>query len=126
LNRIYRGEPALWEVDSEPSGFTWLEGGDAENNVIAFVRVSRSGERVLVCVCNLSPVPRYGYRIGAPRAGLYRERFNSDAVEYGGSGVGNAGAVRSEPHPSHGHAQSLVLTIPPLATLVFAHEPESG
>ncbi|HZT51638.1 MAG TPA: alpha amylase C-terminal domain-containing protein, partial [Stellaceae bacterium] len=79
-----------------------------------------------LAVCNFTPVPRHGYRLGVPRSGLWRERFNSDADTYGGSGLGNAGAVESEPHPAHGHAQSLRLVLPPLATLIFTHEPGGG
>ena len=89
-------------VDSEPTGFWWLEGGDAENNVIAFVRASRESERVLVCVCNLSPVPRPGYRVGLPRPGRWREALNTDSASYGGSDVGNGGSVQAEPVEWHG------------------------
>jgi 1,4-alpha-glucan branching enzyme len=117
LNRVYRDQPALWEVDSEPSGFVWLEAGDAENNVIAFARFSSHRERVLVCVCNLSPVPRYGYRVGLPRPGLWREALNTDASFYGGSDVGNGGSVDAVALGWHGQLQSAALTLPPLGTL---------
>jgi 1,4-alpha-glucan branching enzyme len=126
LNRLYREVPALHALDAEPAGFQWIDASDADQSTICYIRRSEDPETLAVILCNFTPVPRYGYRIGAPRGGFYRERFNSDAVEYGGSGIGNAGGVRAEPHPSHGHAQSLVLTLPPLATLIFTHEPDSG
>jgi 1,4-alpha-glucan branching enzyme len=75
-----------------------------------------------VVVCNFTPVPRHGYRIGVPYAGYYRERVNTDAREYGGSGIGNAGGIDTEPHPMHGHAHSLSLNLPPLAALIFTIE----
>ena len=90
LNHAYRGEPALWEVDFEPAGFRWLESNDDAANVIAFARFSRDGGRVVVCACNLSPVPREGYRLGLPRGGSWRELLNTDDARYGGSGAANA------------------------------------
>ena len=98
---------------------------DSDDSVITYLRLAKSGSPVLV-VCNFTPVVRHGYRVGVPQGGLYRERFNSDAVEYGGSGLGNAGAVQAEAHPAHGHAYSLVLTLPPLATVIFTREPGTG
>ncbi len=98
LNRAYRDEPALWELDGDPAGFAWLELHDAPANVIAFARFSADGERMLVCVCNLSPVPRPGYRVGLPRAGAWREVVNTDAAEYGGSGVGSGGGGHRRGH----------------------------
>ena len=102
LNRAYRDEPALWELDSDPAGFCWLEPNDADANVIAFARLSRTrrGEsRVLVFVANLSPVPRAGYRLGLPRAGRWREALNTDSHVYGGSDVGNLGGVERRAGP---------------------------
>jgi 1,4-alpha-glucan branching enzyme len=122
LNGAYRAEPALWEVDSEPAGFTWLEGGDADNNVIAFIRSSRDRERMLVCVCNLSPVVRNGYRVGLPRSGRWRELLNTDAAYYGGGNVGNGGYVDAEPVRWHGQQHSAPVTLPPLATLWLVPE----
>src|SRR2546421_2290604 len=89
LNRLYRNEPALWEVDSDPSGFWWIEPNDADSNVIAFARQSRDGERVVVFVANLSPVPRERYRLGLPRTTRWREALNTDSTFYGGSDMGN-------------------------------------
>ena len=85
LNRLYRAEPALYELDSDPAGFWWLEPNDADNNVLAFARRSREGERVVVFVANLSPVPREGYRLGLPRSGRWREALNTDSAFYGGT-----------------------------------------
>ena len=126
LNRLYRELPALHELDTEPDGFQWIDAGDAEQSTLAYMRRSRDPHELAVVVANFTPVPRHDYRIGVPHGGLYRERFNSDAFDYGGSGLGNAGAVRAQAHPAHGQAHSLVLTLPPLATLLFTHEPGSG
>jgi 1,4-alpha-glucan branching enzyme len=94
--------------------------------MLAYMRRGSDPHELAVIVANFTPVPRQLYRIGVPQSGLYRERFNSDAVEYGGSGLGNAGMVEAEAHPAHGHAHSLVLTLPPLATVIFTREPGSG
>jgi len=126
LNRLYRELPALHELDAEPEGFQWIDAGDAEQSTLSYMRRSRDPHELVVVVANFTPVPRHGYRIGVPRSGLYRERFNSDARDYGGSGLGNAGAVQAEAHPAHGHDHSLVLTLPPLATLMLTHEPGTG
>jgi 1,4-alpha-glucan branching enzyme len=117
LNRVYRDEPALWEVDSDPSGFWWIEPNDADANVIAFARQSRDGERVLVFAANLSPVPRPSYRLGLPRACRWREALNTDSTFYGGSDVGNLGGVQPEPVPWHGQPVSAEVTLPPLAAV---------
>jgi 1,4-alpha-glucan branching enzyme len=117
LNRLYRGEPALWEVDSDPSGFWWLEPNDADGNVIAFARASRDGERVLVFVANLSPVPRYGYRLGLPKPRRWKEAINTDSTYYGGSDVGNLGGLEPEPIPWHDQPFSAEVTLPPLAAI---------
>jgi 1,4-alpha-glucan branching enzyme len=117
LNRLYRQEPALWEVDFEPAGFRWLEPNDAAANVLAFARVSRDGRRTLVCVCNLAPVTREHYRVGMPQVGRWREALNTDSQHYGGSGVGNFGAVEAEPTPWHDQPFSAAVTLPPLAVL---------
>jgi 1,4-alpha-glucan branching enzyme len=119
LNRIYRGEPALWESDHEPSGFQWIDANNSDENVIAFIRISPSTGRRIVCVCNFSPVIRTGYRVGVPVPGLYREILNTDSTLYGGSNQGNAGAVMARQVPWHGLPHSLALTLPPLATLWF-------
>jgi 1,4-alpha-glucan branching enzyme len=122
LNRLYVAEPALWELDSDPAGFWWLEPNDADHNVIAFARASREAERVLVFVANLSPVPRQAYRLGLPRGCRWRETLNSDSEYYGGSGWGNLGAVDPAPVPWHGQPVSAEVTLPPLAALWLVPE----
>jgi 1,4-alpha-glucan branching enzyme len=122
LNHIYREEPALWEVDSDPSGFWWVEPNDADANVIAFARRSRDGDRVVVFVANLSPVPRDGYRIGLPRSGRWRELINTDSTFYGGSDIGNLGGVDPEPIPWHNQPVSATVTLPPLAAIWLVPE----
>jgi 1,4-alpha-glucan branching enzyme len=117
LNTIYRDEPALWEVDFSPEGFRWLEPNDAMANVFAFMRVSRDGERNLVCVANLSPVPRERYRVGLPHGGDWVELLNTDSVYYAGSGLGNLGRVTAEEHGAGGQPFSAALTLPPLSVL---------
>jgi 1,4-alpha-glucan branching enzyme len=117
LNRVYREEPALWEVDFDPAGFLWLEPNDAAANVLAFARRSSGGARQLVCVCNLSPVPRYHYRVGMPARGRWREALNTDSSFYGGSGVGNLGGVEARPAPWHDQPYSAEVTLPPLGVV---------
>jgi 1,4-alpha-glucan branching enzyme len=122
LNRVLRAQPALYEVDFEPAGFWWLEPNDADNNVFAFARASREGGDVVVCVMNLSPVPREGYRLGLPRAGRWREVLNTDAEAYGGSNVGNMGGVATEDIAWHNQPQSAEVTLPPLGVLYLVPE----
>jgi 1,4-alpha-glucan branching enzyme len=121
LNRLYIHEPALHREDAESSGFSWVIGNDAENSVYAYERHA-AGERPVLIVLNMTPVPRYGYRVGASRAGLWREILNSDAELYAGSNLGNAGAVHTQGTPAHGREQSLELTLPPLAALILHPE----
>ena len=115
LNRLYVSESALHVRDCQASGFQWVIGDDHSNSVFSFLRLSDQA-RVLV-VCNMTPVPRHHYRIGVERPGTWREIFNSDSTFYGGSNVGNAAAVNTDPVPAHGRAQSLALILPPLATI---------
>jgi 1,4-alpha-glucan branching enzyme len=124
LNRAYREEPALWELDSDPSGFWWIEANDASDNVIAFARRSADGERVLVFVANLSPVPRGPFRLGLPRSARWRELVNTDSTFYGGSDVGNLGAIQPEPIPWHDQPFSAEITLPPLAAIWLV--PDAG
>ena len=124
LNHLYRREPALHELDFDPAGFEWVDFRDAEKSIISFLRRGRRGPPLLV-VCNFTPVPRYGYRIGVPAGGFWREVLNSDAREYGGSGQGNLGGVWADPIPWHGRPFSLSLTLPPLGCLYF-RGPEGG
>jgi 1,4-alpha-glucan branching enzyme len=122
LNRLYAGEPALHQRDCENSGFMWAVGDDRANSVYAFVRFAQNGPSILV-VCNMTPVPRYGYRIGVPHAGAWREVFNSDSDYYWGSTVGNAGRVEAAAISAHGQPQSVELTLPPLSTIFLRHDP---
>jgi 1,4-alpha-glucan branching enzyme len=118
LNRVYRGTPALYQVDFSPDGFEWIDWQDREHSVFSWLRRDRDGKFVL-CVSNFTPVIRYDYRLGTPEGGSYRELVNTDAAEYGGSNKGNAGSIDAERQPSHGRPYSLRLTLPPLATLIL-------
>ncbi len=117
LNRFYRGEPALYEIDFEPDGFEWMDCHDWERSTLSFVRYARDRRDLVLCVCNFTPVPRHGYRVGVPVGGFYAEVLNTDGEAYGGSNLGNAGGVASEPSPWRGQPHSVVLTLPPLAAL---------
>jgi 1,4-alpha-glucan branching enzyme len=117
LNKAYRGIPALWELDSSPDGFRWIDPNDADNNVISFFRTTADGASHLVCVCNFSPVPRHDYRLGLPAPGGYLEVLNTDAETYGGSNTGNMGTVETEAIPWHGLDYSARVTLPPLGVI---------
>ena len=119
LNRLYTTEPALYQVDFDWSGFQWIDFSDADHAVIAFQRRARDSNDFLVCVCNFTPVPRSGYRVGVPAQGWYQELLNSDAGIYGGSNLGNGGGLAADAIPWHGHPYSLLLTLPPLAVVFF-------
>ncbi len=119
LNRIYRAEPALYENDFDPSGFSWIDCNDADNSVLTFMRKGRTTDDIILVVMNCTPVPRPNYRVGVPRKGRWAEIVNSDAVEYGGSGMGNLGGVDSQDQSWHGHGQSLEICLPPLSCLYF-------
>nr|WP_223272164.1 1,4-alpha-glucan branching protein GlgB [Pandoraea pnomenusa] len=127
LNRCYRDRTALHRLDADASGFAWVIGNDRDNSVLAYLRFGTSREvsppdDVCLVVVNLTPIPRHGYRIGVPVRGGWREVLNSDATCYGGSGIGNGGYIASQGVPSHGYAESLNLTLPPLGCLVLAPE----
>jgi 1,4-alpha-glucan branching enzyme len=122
LNRLYAHEPALHRRDSDPHGFRWVIGDDRANAVFAFLRFGADGTPPVLAVCNMTPVPRRNYQVGVPRAGTWREIFNSDSGLYGGSNLGNAGAVLTMPGAAHGERQSLRLVLPPLSTVLFRHE----
>jgi 1,4-alpha-glucan branching enzyme len=119
LNWLYRNEPALHRRDFDHRGFQWVEANDSDNSVVSFLRCGQSGEGEVLVVCNLTPVPREGYRVGAPQGGYWRELLNSDAPEYGGGGLGNYGGVHAESVSAHGRPFSLNLLLPPLAVLFF-------
>jgi 1,4-alpha-glucan branching enzyme len=122
LNHLMRAEPALHRLDAAPEGFRWVVGDDRAQSVFAYLRCGSGGDRPALVVCNLTPVPRRGYRIGVPRGGTWREALNSDAAAYGGSNLGNGGGAQAEPQPMHGFDHSLALVLPPLATLVLLPE----
>ena len=122
LNRLYTAQRALWESDYDPEGFFWVDCTDNENSVLSFVRQTRDhGSRVLV-VLNLTPVLRHAYRLGVPEGGRWLEVLNTDAGVYGGSNAGNLGGVTADSIPTHGHAQSLSVTLPPLSVVAFIPE----
>ncbi|WP_376795641.1 1,4-alpha-glucan branching protein GlgB [Thermogemmatispora sp.] len=123
LNRLYQQEPALSALDCEPAGFSWIDCHDSENSVISFQRRSGRPEETLVFICNFTPVPRFGYRVGAPLAGEYYEVLNSDDQRYGGSGLGNPQPLPSSPIAWQSCPQSIVVTLPPLATIVLKWRP---
>jgi 1,4-alpha-glucan branching enzyme len=122
LNRLYRSEPVLYELDTHPSGFEWIDCNDAPASVVSCLRKGRSTDDLVLVVCNFTPVTRLNYRVGAPRSGYWREMRNSDAHEYGGSGYGNMGGVETAPIPCHGRLYSMNLTLPPLSVVFFKHE----
>ena len=117
LNKIYRSHSPLHAGDHDPEGFAWVIGDDTQNSVFAFLR-RHAGRNVLV-LCNMTPVPRDAYRIGVPTGGMWREILNTDAREYGGSGLGNGGQLMAQAQPSHGYEHSLEMLLPPLATLIL-------
>jgi 1,4-alpha-glucan branching enzyme len=122
VGRIYREHDALWYWDHEPRGFRWIDCNDRSNSVLSFVRYGPSG--LLVCVFNMTPVPRHGYRIGLPEAGWYDELLNTDGAIYGGSNVGNTGRVHSDDWwDCHGMPHSVSLTLPPLGALILKPVP---
>jgi 1,4-alpha-glucan branching enzyme len=139
LNQVYRQHPALWRQDTRPQGFNWIDANDTAGNVLSFLRLSGSldaakrdeaddrstgASGVIACIVNFSGSPHHGYRIGLPHAGRWRELVNTDAEIYGGSGVGNLGAVLATDEPWHGLPASAVITVPPLGALWLAPDPD--
>jgi 1,4-alpha-glucan branching enzyme len=118
LNHLYRSEPALHELDGEPSGFRWLDADDAQRSVLAYERIARDGSRV-VCALNFTPVPRFNYKLGVVEAGPWHEILNTDAFELGGSGQGNFGALETTPVRAHKRELSINATLPPLGAVWF-------
>jgi 1,4-alpha-glucan branching enzyme len=119
LNHLYLREPALSELDIEPEGFSWIDPSDSDNSVISFQRRGKQEKDTLVFITNFTPIVRYGYRLGVPRAGEYRELINSDASQYGGSGVLNSQSMNSDAVYWQSCPQSILVTLPPLATVVL-------
>jgi 1,4-alpha-glucan branching enzyme len=119
LNRLYRAEPSLHEVDFTSDGFQWIDFHDVEQSVISFLRFAKNKDNFLVVVCNFTPVPRFGYRVGVPVLGKYQELINSDSEYYGGSNLGNGVGADAEETAWQSQLYSVVLTLPPLATVVL-------
>jgi len=117
LNQAYRSERALHELDCESAGFEWIDGSDSEQSMLSFLRKSAGGDEIMLVVCNFTPVPRYNYRVGAPRGGFWKEVLNSDAKIYGGADFGNLGGAEAEETPAHGRPYSLNLIAPPLGAV---------
>ena len=126
LNRCYRGQAALHELDCEAGGFEWVDCNDDEQSTLSYLRLARGARESVLVVCNFTPVPREGFRVGVPRGGFWREILNSDAAIYGGSGLGNLGGVEAEPVSWHGRDQSIAVTLPPLAVVAFRDETSAG
>ncbi|TAK28140.1 MAG: 1,4-alpha-glucan branching protein GlgB [Myxococcaceae bacterium] len=125
LNQLYRSTGALWRLDDSGEGFRWIEADDQAQSVFSFVRYGAAGEVAALCVLNATPVVRENYRLGVPREGRWREAINTDSAIYGGSDVGNSGAVETVEVASHGQPWSVTLRLPPLGVLVLIHEPLS-
>lgn len=122
LNRIYSEQPALHHLDNEPAGFEWIDCNDNSGSTISLLRKGGSPTQTIVVVCNFTPVPRQNYSLGVPSGGYWRELLNSDAKEYGGSGMGNLGGVHAFQEPAHGRPYSIKLTLPPLGALFLKAE----
>ncbi|SEJ58571.1 1,4-alpha-glucan branching enzyme GlgB [Marinovum algicola] len=122
LNHLYRDTPALYELDSKPEGFRWIDGGNAGESVFSWLRHSKDGSDPVLVVCNFTPVTRPGYRIGVPLAGTWEEVLNTDAAAYAGSNQVNATPLATTEEPAHGCAQSIELTVPPLATTFLRYK----
>jgi 1,4-alpha-glucan branching enzyme len=123
LNALYLAEPALWQADFDLEGFRWIDCSDQDNSVLSFARLAPESAAELVVILNLTPVPRFHYRVGLPRPGRWREVVNSDAAIYGGSNVGNLGGVLAEKHKCHNQAWSAEFTLPPLSVTAFKPDP---
>jgi 1,4-alpha-glucan branching enzyme len=122
INRLYRDEPALHRLDTDPAGFEWIVGDDAENSLFAFLRKGRPGDPPIAFIVNMTPQPHQDYRLGLPHAGPWREILNSDSAIYGGSNRGNGGLVQVEGQPAHGRPASAPLVIPPLGAVLLKYE----
>jgi len=119
LNRLYRREPAMHELDFDWRGFEWIDCHDHEESTLSYIRRAKDPNDFLVVCCNFTPVPRTDYRVGVPQVGWYDEIFNSDSMYYAGSNMGNGPGIQAEEYASHGRPASIRLTLPPLATVIF-------
>ena len=128
LNAIYRRMPALWQLDTSPEGFSWIDSNDAPGNTLSFLRFAAApgpagaSAQMIACVANFSATPHLDYKVGLPQAGRWREVLNTDAAVYGGSGVGNLGGIEALPEPWHGRPASATITLPPLGVLWLTPE----
>jgi 1,4-alpha-glucan branching enzyme len=118
LNHLYASEPAMYTLDHSFDGFEWIDFHDADSSIVSFIRKGADGSRMVIAV-NATPVLRQGYRVGLPGPGYYKEVLNTDAAVYAGSNAGNPLGLTAEPVPYQGRDYSAMLTIPPLATVIF-------
>jgi 1,4-alpha-glucan branching enzyme len=119
MNRLVQEEASLYELDFTEEGFQWIEPNDADRSVFSYIRYAKNQDDFLIFVGNFTPVPRYDYRLGVPKAGFYREVLNSDSEHYGGSNVGNDGGIHTDDYGWHGFDYSLSLTVPPLGCVIL-------
>jgi 1,4-alpha-glucan branching enzyme len=119
LNRLYRANPALYEVDFEQSGFEWVDFHDIDSSVIAFIRRAHDPGNFLLFCCNFTPLPRPGYQFGVPEEGSYEEILNTDSALFGGSNIGNSGLIHSRRVAKHNRPSSISVNLPPLAVVAF-------
>jgi 1,4-alpha-glucan branching enzyme len=124
VNTLYRGQPALHQLDFDAAGFEWVDCTDWQRSVVSFIRRGQRQDDELLFVCNFTPLLRTNYRVGVPRGGRWKEILNSDARLYAGSGQGNFGGLEAAPLPMHGRPFSLNMTLPPLGVVVF--QPQLG
>jgi 1,4-alpha-glucan branching enzyme len=118
LNHLFQTTPALYQRDFVPSGFEWIDHSDAAHSVLSFIRHGEDAQTFVVVVCNFTPTVHQGFRVGVPQPGIYRERLNTDSSHYGGSNTGTPlGLATAEPRAWNGKSHSIVLNLPPLATV---------
>ncbi len=122
LNRTYRAERALYELDCDPAGFEWIDGSDSEQSILSFMRKSKGEDEIIVAVFNFTPIPRHHYRVGVPYGGYWKEILNSDSQRYGGADFGNLGGADAEAITAHGRQYSLNLIVPPLGAIFFKNK----
>ena len=121
LNTFYKEHPALYEMDYDPDGFTWINNISANENMVVFTRNTKKKEETLLIVCNFSPLTYENHKIGVPYPGKYKEIFNSDSKEFGGSGVGNPRLKQSKKSECDDRADSILITVPPMSITVFSY-----
>jgi 1,4-alpha-glucan branching enzyme len=121
LNHLYRSTPSLHQLDCEPEGFEWIDGGNTAQSLLSYTRYGKPGTAPAVVVCNFTPQVHHGFRLGVPKGGRWIEKLNSDSAGYGGSNVGNLGEIEARKESAHGRPFSIDITVPPLATVVFEH-----